>query len=147
MLKITKNDYVEMEVQTLTGEWVKKDVLKTLEGGGAIYLEGSKHSDGTYSMGMVVPAKAYKSLPTVIKKVKSLKDIVIILVDSGYKPDDDGDWMKYGSCYNFTADMFEYCGEEPSIHYNWEEEWLEDVTVSPEPVQYGSDTPESPIFS
>ncbi len=93
MMKITKEDYTEMEVKTMNGEWVKKDVLMTLVSGGAIYLEGQKGSDGVYTMGMVVPAMAYREI---VKKVivrKPLKECMQLLLDRGYLPNEIGDYV------------------------------------------------------
>lgn len=94
MLKITKEDYTEMEVKTMNGEWVKKDVLMTLVSGGAIYLEGQKGGGGTYTMGMVVPATAYKEIPKKEIVRKPLKECILLLVDHDYLPNDMGDYVK-----------------------------------------------------
>ena len=93
MIKITKEDYTEMEVMTMNGEWVKKDVLKTLVGGGAIYLEGTKGLDGVYSMGMVVPAMAYREIVKKVMVRKPLKECLQLLIDNGYLPNDTGDYV------------------------------------------------------
>ena len=58
---ITKNDYKEMEVK-VNGEWIKADVLKTLEDGTCLYLMGNKTSSGSYMMGGCVGGEAYREI-------------------------------------------------------------------------------------
>ena len=91
MIRFGKEDYTEMEVKTVSGEWVKKDVLKTLNGGGAIYLEGSKDSIGVYRMGMISPAIAYREIKKVMVR-KPLKKCLELMLELGYLPNDIGDY-------------------------------------------------------
>jgi len=58
------------------------------------------------------------------KKVKPLKELVNILIDSGYLPNEEWAWMKTGHL-GFNPKMFEYCGKEPATQFAWNEEWLE----------------------
>jgi hypothetical protein len=42
--------------------------------------------------------------------------------------DDDGDWVQYPNT-SFVRSMWKYCGKKPSSHWNWLDEWLEEVEI------------------
>ena len=123
---ITKNDYVVMEV-LVDGSWIKKDVLKTLENGMAIYLVGTKNAEGSYMMGGSVIGEKYREI---MKKyiVKDFYSLVEQLKEDGYEycPEDQEFWTEDSTV--FDNQMFDYCGLTPSDTWEWKPQWLVEVT-------------------
>lgn len=71
------------------------------------------------------------------KIVKPLRELINTLIDEGYVPDSDGDWILLddkGDDTCFCVEMFEYCGKEPDDEFYWKETWL---TTKETPVYTG----------
>lgn len=58
-------------------------------------------------------------------KVKHPVDIMQALVDDGYEPDDEGNWIHDKKTW-FVKGMWRYAGTDDTANYNWEPEWLVD---------------------
>ena len=55
--------------------------------------------------------------------VKPLKELLNTLVDNGYKLTERGSWGRADKC-TFVLEMFEDCGKQPDMSWEWEPEWL-----------------------
>jgi hypothetical protein len=67
-----------------------------------------------------------------MRKVKSLKELINILIDDGYKPDLHGDWTKR-KAKTFQSRMFKMCETEldKDEETEWREKWLDTVIKYP----------------
>lgn len=65
-----------------------------------------------------------------MKRVKPLKELINILIDGGYKPDENGDWIKTNQ-RGISAEMILECGKSPKREKEWKNEWLEEVIDCP----------------
>lgn len=64
-----------------------------------------------------------------MKKVKEKRELIWTLLDEGYLPDEDGNWIFSTTDSGFAREMFQYCGKDPGSYYYWKDSWLEEVDV------------------
>ena len=68
-----------------------------------------------------------KPAPRTETRVKKASEIMKWL-EAHTEIDDYGDWICHPNSA-FTRMMWQYCGKKPSSHWNWLDEWLEEVEI------------------
>jgi hypothetical protein len=59
-------------------------------------------------------------------KVKEKKELIKTLLDEGYLPNAEGNWIVSTTEIGFCCKMFQFCGKEPCSSYYWKDSWLEE---------------------
>jgi hypothetical protein len=65
-----------------------------------------------------------------MKKVKEKRELVKTLLDEGYLPNENGNWMSADDCAVFKSGRWAHCGKEPPPYWYWKDSWLEEEELT-----------------